>query len=111
MWALVYVEDIPAEHVGRVYGIAPILSQGVGGSLSGALFGALFGALLVAHRLPGGELPSEGGFVGFRWLAAGCALVAGLCGAAYVKSYGTGGPRTERTAPVAVRRDSAPTPS
>ncbi|GHF11480.1 MFS transporter [Streptomyces spiralis] len=105
VWALTYVEDIPPEHVGRVYGIAPILSQGVGGSLAGALFGAI----LVANRLPGGKLPSEGAFIGFWWLAAGCALVAGLCGAAYLKSYGTGGPRTRREAPGAELQRGAPT--
>ncbi|WP_425826376.1 MFS transporter [Streptomyces fractus] len=103
VWALMYVEDIPPQHVGRVYGIAPILSQGLGGSLSGALFAAL----LVANRLPGGKLPSAEGFVAFWWVAAGSAVVAGMCGVAYLKSYGTGGPRPSTAGPAAIPRDAA----
>ncbi|MGX1668082.1 MFS transporter [Streptomyces sp. NPDC055400] len=108
VWALMYVEDIPPQHVGRVYGIAPILSQGVGGSISGALFAAL----LASNRLPGGKLPSADGFIAFWWLAAASAVLAGICGAVYLKSYGTGGPRdgvTESAAAPKAPRDSAPT--
>jgi MFS family permease len=41
-FGLIYVEDVPPEHVGRLFGISPILATGVGGSIGGAAFAAVY---------------------------------------------------------------------
>ncbi|HET6504456.1 MAG TPA: MFS transporter [Amycolatopsis sp.] len=83
-WGLVYVEDVAPEHVGRVYGNAPILSQGVGGSISGAVFAAI----LTYRHLPELPLPAESAFRTFWWLAVAATLAAACVGAVYLRTYG-----------------------
>jgi MFS family permease len=93
-FGLVYVEDIPPEHVGRMFGISPILATGVGGSIGGAVFGAFLAAnhLPAAPGSPPGAppLPSVQGFEGFWWLAAGLCLVATAFAAVYLVTYWSG---------------------
>lgn len=82
-FGLIYVEDIPPEHVGRLFGISPILANGVGGSIAGAVFGAI----LTANHLPGSEVPSFAAFRTF-WLIAATACLAAACFAAvYLVTY------------------------
>jgi MFS family permease len=89
-FGLVYVEDVPPEHVARMSGIAPILATGVGGSLAGAVFGAF----LTANPLPGApsgsSLPSIRAFEGFWGLAAGLTLLGAAFAAVYLVSYWSG---------------------
>jgi hypothetical protein len=92
-FGLIYVEDIPPEHVGRMFGISPILATGVGGSIAGAVFGAF----LTANTLPaapgapaGPPLPSIQGFEGFWALAAGLTLLAAVFAAVYLVTFWSG---------------------
>jgi len=92
-FGLIYVEDIPPEHVGRLFGISPILATGVGGSIAGAVFGAF----LTANTLPpapgappGPPLPSIQAFEGFWGLAAGLTLLAAVFAAVYLVTYWSG---------------------
>lgn len=67
-FGLIYVEDIPPEHVGRLFGISPILATGVGGSIGGAVFGAFLTSNTlppVPGAPPGPPLPSIQAFEGF----------------------------------------------
>ncbi|MFD2415555.1 MFS transporter [Amycolatopsis pigmentata] len=85
-FGLIYVEDVPPEHVGRLFGISPILANGVGGSLAGAVFAAV----LTSHGVPGTRLPSERGFETF-WLIAGAVLLVGAAIASvYLVTYWAG---------------------
>jgi MFS family permease len=92
-FGLIYVEDIPPEHVGRLFGISPILATGVGGSIAGAVFGAFLtsNTLPAAPGAPAGPpLPSIGGFEGFWGLAAGLTLLAAVFAAVYLVTYWSG---------------------
>jgi hypothetical protein len=92
-FGLIYVEDIPPEHVGRMFGISPILATGVGGSIAGAVFGAFLtsNTLPAAPGAPAGPpLPSIGGFEGFWGLAAGLTLLAAVFAAVYLVTYWSG---------------------
>lgn len=85
-FGLIYVEDVPREHVGRLFGISPILANGVGGSLAGAVFAAV----LTSHTVPGTKLPSEAGFETF-WTIAVCVLAAGaVISSVYLVTYWAG---------------------
>ncbi len=92
-FGLIYVEDIPPEHVGRMFGISPILATGVGGSIAGAVFGAF----LTSNTLPpapgappGPPLPSVQAFEGFWGLAAGLTLLAAVFAAVYLVTFWSG---------------------
>ncbi len=93
-FGLIYVEDIPPEHVGRMFGISPILATGVGGSLAGALFGAFLTSnpLPAAPGAPAGlpPLPSVHAFEGFWGLAAGLSLLGAAFAAVYLVTYWSG---------------------
>jgi MFS family permease len=93
-FGLIYVEDIPPEHVGRMFGISPILATGVGGSIAGAVFGAFLTAntLPPAPGAPAGTapLPSIQGFEGFWGLTAGLTLLAAVFAAVYLVTYWSG---------------------
>jgi MFS family permease len=86
-FGLIYVEDIPPEHVGRLFGISPILSTGVGGSIGGAVFTAF----LTSNTLKGNPgLPSISAFEGFWGLAAGMSFLAACFAAVYLVTYWSG---------------------
>ena len=89
-FGLIYVEDIPPEHVGRMFGISPILATGVGGSIAGAVFGAFLtsNTLPAAHGAP--ALPSIQGFEGFWGLTAGLTLLAAVFASVYLVTYWSG---------------------
>jgi hypothetical protein len=92
-FGLIYVEDIPPEHVGRMFGISPILATGVGGSIGGAVFGAFLSSstLPPAHGAPPGPpLPSISAFEGFWGLAAGLSLLGACFAAVYLVTYWSG---------------------
>jgi MFS family permease len=93
-FGLIYVEDIPPEHVGRLFGISPILATGVGGSIGGAVFGAFLtsNTLPPAPGAPKGlpPLPSIQGFEGFWGLAAGLSLLGAAFAAVYLVTYWNG---------------------
>ncbi len=92
-FGLIYVEDIPPEHVGRMFGISPILATGVGGSIAGAVFGAFLTSSTLPPAPgapPGPPLPSIGGFEGFWGLAAGLTLLAAVFAAVYLVTYWSG---------------------
>lgn len=93
-FGLIYVEDIPPEHVGRLFGISPILATGVGGSIGGAVFGAFLSSntLPPAPGAPKGApaLPSIQAFEGFWALAAGLSLLAAAFAAVYLVTYWNG---------------------
>ncbi|WP_326761627.1 MFS transporter [Streptomyces phaeochromogenes] len=83
-WVLVYVDDIAPEHVGRVSAIAPILSQGVGGSISGAIFGAI----VTSFALPKTGLPSIEAFEVFWLVSIGVGVAGSAVGLTYLRSFG-----------------------
>jgi MFS family permease len=85
-FGLIYVEDVPPEHVGRLFGISPILANGVGGSLAGAVFAAL----LTARPAPGTRLPSEGAFELFWTVAASACFLAAVIASVYLVTYWAG---------------------
>jgi MFS family permease len=92
-FGLIYVEDIPQEHVGRMFAISPILATGVGGSIAGAVFGAF----LTSNPLPpapgappGPPLPSIQAFEGFWGLAAGLTFLGAAFAAVYMVTYWSG---------------------
>ena len=92
-FGLIYVEDIPQEHVGRMFAISPILATGVGGSIAGAVFGAF----LTSNTLPpvpggppGPPLPSIQAFEGFWGLAAGLTFLGAAFAAVYMVTYWSG---------------------
>jgi MFS family permease len=89
-FGLIYVEDIPPEHVGRLFGISPILANGVGGSIGGAVFAAF----LTGSTLPGKPgapaLPSVHAFEAFWGLAAGLCFLAACFAAVYLVTYWSG---------------------
>jgi MFS family permease len=89
-FGLIYVEDVPPEHVGRLFGISPILATGVGGSIGGAVFGAFLTAnhLPPVHGAP--PLPSIQGVEGFWGLAAGLSLLGAAFAAVYLVTYWAG---------------------
>lgn len=92
-FGLIYVEDIPPEHVGRMFGISPILATGVGGSIGGAVFGAFLSSDTlkpVPGAPPGPPLPAIGAFEGFWALAAGLSLLAACFAAVYMVTYWSG---------------------
>jgi MFS family permease len=92
-FGLIYVEDIPPEHVGRMFGISPILATGVGGSIGGAVFGAFLSGntLPPVHGAPPGlPLPSIHAFEGFWALAAGLSLLGACFAAVYLVTYWSG---------------------
>ena len=89
-FGLVYVEDVPPEHVARMSGIAPILATGVGGSLAGAVFSAFLTANPLPGTLSGPPLPSIRAFEGFWGLAAGLTLLGAAFAAVYLVSYWSG---------------------
>jgi MFS family permease len=93
-FGLIYVEDIPPEHVGRMFGISPILATGVGGSIAGAVFGAFLTAnpLPPAPGAPAGApaLPSVQAFEGFWGLAAGLTFLGAAFAAVYMVTYWSG---------------------
>jgi MFS family permease len=93
-FGLIYVEDIPPEHVGRLFGISPILATGVGGSIGGAVFGAFLtsNTLPPAPGAPKGlpPLPSIQAFQGFWGLAAGLSLLGAAFAAVYLVTYWNG---------------------
>ncbi|HVT71107.1 MAG TPA: MFS transporter [Trebonia sp.] len=92
-FGLIYVEDIPPEHVGRMFGISPILATGVGGSIAGAVFGAFLSSSplpAVPGAPPGPPLPSIQGFEGFWGLTAGLTLLAAVFAAVYLVTYWSG---------------------
>ncbi len=93
-FGLIYVEDIPPEHVGRMFGISPILATGVGGSIGGAVFGAFLSGntLPPAPHAPAGlpPLPSFQGFEGFWGLTAGLSLLGAAFAAVYLVTYWSG---------------------
>lgn len=92
-FGLIYVEDIPPEHVGRLFGISPILATGVGGSIGGAVFGAFLTSNTlppVPGAPPGPPLPSIQAFEGFWGLAAGMSLLAAAFAAVYLVTYWSG---------------------
>jgi MFS family permease len=93
-FGLIYVEDVPPEHVGRLFGISPILATGVGGSIGGAVFTAF----LTSNHLPPAPgaargaplLPSIQGIEGFWGLAAGLSLLGAAFASVYLVSYWAG---------------------
>jgi len=85
-FGLIYVEDVPPDQVGRLFGISPILVTGVGGSLAGAVFAAMLSARPVA----GTGLPAERAFEGFWLLAAGACLLAAAIASVYLVTYWSG---------------------
>ena len=93
-FGLIYVEDVPPEHVGRLFGISPILATGVGGSIGGAVFAAFLTAnhLPPAPGAPPGApaLPSIQAFEGFWALAGGLSLLAAAFAAVYLVTYWSG---------------------
>lgn len=84
VWVLIYVDDIAPVHVGRISAISPILSQGVGGSISGAVFGAIVTSFMV----PQTGLPSAQAFEVFWWIAVGVGVACSAVGFTYLRSYG-----------------------
>jgi MFS family permease len=84
-FGLIYAEDVPPEHVGRLSGIAPILASGVGGSVAGALLGAF----LTSSHLPSG-LPTLRDFEAFWILAAGLTLLGAAFAAVYLVTFWNG---------------------
>jgi len=93
-FGLIYVEDIPPEHVGRLFGISPILATGVGGSIGVAVFAQFLtsNSLPPAPGAPPGlpPLPSIQGFEGFWGLAAGMSLLGAAFAAVYLVTYWAG---------------------
>lgn len=92
-FGLIYVEDIPPEHVGRMFGVSPILATGVGGSIGGAVFGTFLSSNTPAPvhgAAPGPPLPSIGAFEGFWGLAAGLSLLGACFAAVYLVTYWSG---------------------
>lgn len=91
-FGLIYVEDVPPEHVGRLFGISPILAQGVGGSLAGAVFAAFLTANPLKPPLPHVPvpIPSIAAFRGFWLLAAGLCLLATVLASVYMVTYWAG---------------------
>jgi hypothetical protein len=92
-FGLIYVEDIPPEHVARLFGISPILATGVGGSIGGAVFGAFLTSNTlkpVPGAPPGPPLPSILGFEAFWALAAGLSLLGAAFAAVYLVTYWNG---------------------
>ncbi|MBO0802287.1 MAG: MFS transporter [Nocardiopsaceae bacterium] len=92
-FGLIYVEDIPPEHVGRMFGISPILATGVGGSIGGAVLGTFLSSSTlprVRGAPPGPPLPSIGAFEGFWALAAGLSLLGACFAAVYLVTYWSG---------------------
>jgi MFS family permease len=92
-FGLIYVEDIPPEHVARLFGISPILATGVGGSIGGAVFAAFLTSNTlkpVPGAPPGPPLPSVQGFEGFWALAAGLSLLGAAFAAVYLFTYWNG---------------------
>ena len=92
-FGLIYVEDIPPEHVGRLFGISPILATGVGGSIGGAVFGAFLTSNTLPpapHAPPGPPLPSIQAFEGFWALTAGLSLLGAVFAAVYMITYWSG---------------------
>ena len=91
-FGLIYVEDIPPEHVGRLFGISPILAQGVGGSLAGSVFAAFLTANPLKPPLPHAPvpIPSVAAFRGFWLLAAGLCLLATALASVYMVTYWAG---------------------
>lgn len=93
-FGLIYVEDIPPEHVGRMFGISPILATGVGGSIAGAVFGAFLSSntLPAPPHAPAGlpPLPSIQAFEGFWGLTAGLTLLGAAFAAVYLITYWSG---------------------
>jgi MFS family permease len=85
-FGLIYVEDVPPEHVGRLFGISPILSLGVGGSIGGSVFAAF----LTSNHLPGSTLPSIGAFQGFWALSGALSLLGAAFAAVYLVTYWSG---------------------
>jgi hypothetical protein len=85
-FGLIYVEDVPPEHVGRLFGISPILASGVGGSLAGAVFAAL----LTTQPAPGDRLPSEAAFEAFWTVAASACFLAAVIASVYLVTYWAG---------------------
>jgi MFS family permease len=83
VWVLVYVDDIAPEHVGRISAISPILSQGVGGSISGAVFGAI----LTSFTIPQTGMPSAQAFQVFWWVAVGAGVACSAIGVTYLRSF------------------------
>jgi MFS family permease len=98
-FGLIYVEDIPPRHVGRLFGISPILATGVGGSLAGAIFAAI----LTAQPVPGTTLPAERAFETFWTVAASASLLAAVIATVYLITYWSGLRGGDRAM---VRRDS-----
>ena len=112
---------LPLEHVGRMFGISPILATGVGGSIGGAVFGAFLSSntLPPVHGAPPGPpLPSIHAFEGFWALAAGLSLLGACFAAVYLVTYWSGfrggdramvaRPLIEGAAPAASASASAP---
>ena len=91
-FGLIYVEDIPPEHVGRLFGISPILAQGVGGSLAGSVFAAFLTANPLKPPLPHAPVPvpAIAAFRGFWLLAAGLCLLATVLASVYMVTYWAG---------------------
>lgn len=85
-FGLIYVEDIPPEHVGRMFGISPILANGVGGSLAGAVFAAM----LSSQSAPGTEVPSEQAFESFWLIATGTSVAAMIIASVYLVTFWNG---------------------
>jgi MFS family permease len=85
-FGLIYVEDVPPEHVGRLFGISPILSIGVGGSIGGSVFAAF----LTSNRLPGTALPSISAFQGFWALSGALSLLGAAFASVYLVTYWAG---------------------
>jgi MFS family permease len=85
-FGLIYVEDVPPEHVGRLFGISPILAQGVGGSLAGAVFGAF----LSGSHLGRTPLPREAAFTDFWLVAIAACLLATALASIYLVTHWAG---------------------
>jgi MFS family permease len=89
-FGLIYVEDIPPEHVGRLFGISPILSNGVGGSIGGAVFTAFLTSKTLPAAAGAAPLPSVQAFEAFWGLAAGLCFLAACFAAVYLVTYWSG---------------------